>query len=160
MARPTDEIKNHVVKCRIGDDLYSKINGNVSDVIRNALESFVTQNENNDRGFVTQNDLGLSDADIESLKDIQVMCAFFDVELSDFIQSLQEKMNEGDISVERGQIILGNPYMTEVLKDDEVVGILHNLESLCEDKGVDLFEAYKNALIIGAKIAYKDVQGA
>lgn len=44
MARPTDEVKNHIVKCRIGDELYSKLTGNVSDILRNALESYVTHN--------------------------------------------------------------------------------------------------------------------
>ena len=65
MARPTDEVKNHIVKCRIGDELYSKLTGNVSDILRNALESYVTHNNsfvpqensnvprNND--FVTRN---------------------------------------------------------------------------------------------------------
>lgn len=50
MARPTDEVKNHIVKCRIGDELYSKLTGNVSDILRNALESYVTHNN----GFVPQ----------------------------------------------------------------------------------------------------------
>lgn len=60
MARPTDEVKNHIVKCRIGDELYGKLKGdNISDILRNALESYVTHNnsfvpqENNN---VTQNE--------------------------------------------------------------------------------------------------------
>ena len=58
MARPTDEVKNHIVKCRIGDELYSKLTGNVSDILRNALESYVTHNNGfvpRENGNVTQN---------------------------------------------------------------------------------------------------------
>lgn len=45
MGRPTDEVKSHIVKCRIGDTLYDRIKGdNMSEVIRNALDGFVTHN--------------------------------------------------------------------------------------------------------------------
>ena len=45
MSRPTEEVKNHIVKCRIGDRLYDRISGeNISEVMRNALESYVTHN--------------------------------------------------------------------------------------------------------------------
>lgn len=48
MGRPTDEVKSHIVKCRIGDTLYDRIKGdNMSEVIRNALDTFVTQKNNN-----------------------------------------------------------------------------------------------------------------
>lgn len=57
MARPTNEVKSHIVKARIGDDLYDKLNGeNVSEIIREALECYVAQKDSS----VTHNDDSVS----------------------------------------------------------------------------------------------------
>lgn len=68
MARPTNEPKNKLIKARISEEMYEKIGSfgeNKSDVIRNIIEEFVTQNSNvthnksnviqKDNSSVTQN---------------------------------------------------------------------------------------------------------
>lgn len=76
MGRPTDEVKSHIVKCRIGDMLYDKIKGeNMSETIRNALDSFVSHNSNVPRNNVPQNESNvpqnIDDSVAQNVKQLQ-----------------------------------------------------------------------------------------
>lgn len=79
MGRPTDEVKSHIVKCRIGDTLYDRIKGNnMSEVIRNALDTFVTQKSN----YVPQNESNVP----QNIDD--------SVAQNDNVKQLQERITE------------------------------------------------------------------
>lgn len=83
MGRPTDEVKSHIVKCRIGDMLYDKIKGeNMSETIRNALDSFVSHNGNVPRNNVPQNESNVP----QNIDDSVVQ--------NDNVKQLQERITE------------------------------------------------------------------
>lgn len=83
MGRPTDEVKSHIVKCRIGDMLYDKIKGeNMSETIRNALDSFVSHNGNVPRNNVSQNESNVP----QNIDDSVVQ--------NDNVKQLQERITE------------------------------------------------------------------
>lgn len=86
MARPTDEVKNHIIKCRVGDELYDRIKGcNVSEVIREALErkryDIDTQRALDDIASIVESNGGTFD---------------------DFIKDLDERLFWGEIEIEDG----------------------------------------------------------
>lgn len=92
MARPTDEVKNHIIKCRIGDDLYDRIKDrNVSELIREALEkNFNNKRYNSD----TQ----------RALDDIATIVESNGGTFDDFIKDLDERLFWGEIEIEDGVI--------------------------------------------------------
>ena len=86
MARPTDEVKNHIIKCRVGDELYDRIKGcNVSEVIREALERKRYDSD-------TQKALD----DIASI--VEANGGTFD----NFIKTLDEQLIWGEVEIENG----------------------------------------------------------
>jgi len=86
MARPTDEVKNHIIKCRVGDDLYDRIkDSNVSEVIREALER---------KRYDTDTQRALDD--IASI--VEANGGTFD----NFIKTLDEQLIWGEVEIENG----------------------------------------------------------
>lgn len=183
MARPTDEVKNHILKCRIGDDLYERLKGkNTSEVVREALEKYFKGNSAPRKdSFVPQNVKALeeenrtlkqtieflkadesvhtiSDKAMECVKEVSSILEFFDADEEIFWSDLLDKVTNGDMS--SGKLKLDGGTLFTASRKEEVAPILANLEKLCFDRGVNTEEAYEKVLSVGAKITYKDIQGA
>lgn len=197
MGRPTDEVKSHIVKCRIGEELYGKIKGeNISEVVRTALEDYVTQkksgsvpqNKKNDSS-VPQKDIGTDnsvplnnedfvprkeheaevkklrealgeypDKALECVREADQILTFYEKDIDEFWADMLRKILTGNLS--DGTLDIGESIFSELEKDNEVSGILNNLRKLCDERDVPIEDAFKSVLIVGAKIIYKDVQGA
>ena len=84
--------------------------------------------------------------------------SFWQQDVDYFWEDLLNKIVNGDLT--KGTLGLGESPIAEAAEDEEVQSILKNLANLCDERDVPLDKAYKNVLMIGAKIVYKDVQGA
>lgn len=133
MGRPTDEVKSHIVKCRIGDTLYDRIKGdNMSEVIRNALDTFVTQknnyvprNENNvpqniddsvtqNEQFVKQLQERITELETDNATKQERIAELEFLNNPDYVDQLENRIKE----LESQSTVLSLSYDTEIeLKD-------------------------------------------
>ena len=166
MARPTDEVKNHIVKCRIGDELYGKLKGdNISDILRNALESYVAHNNNfvpQEKNNVTQNkvvsaNVGLLsdlpfDVEIElkdTLRMVELSSSKEEVPL--FLKDLHDRLESGELQIENGKLKLGYSEVFEVLNRAETKKWLKGVWNMCEEKGLDYKTGLRSVFEMGSK---------
>ena len=130
MGRPTDEVKNHIVKCRIGDTLYERIKGdNLSDAIRTALESYVTHKNNivpqkesivpQKENIVSQNDVKqlqerITELEADNVKKQERIAELEFLNNPDYVDQLENRIKE----LESQSTVLSLSYDTEIeLKD-------------------------------------------
>lgn len=100
----------------------------------------------------------ISDKAMECAKEVNSILAFYGVDEDIFWSDLLDKVTNGDMS--SGKLELDGGLLYSASRSEEVAPILANLEKLCFDRGVNTEEAYGKVLSVGAKITYKDIQGA
>lgn len=174
MARPTDEVKNHIVKCRIGDELYGKLKGdNISDILRNALESYVTHNNSfvpQEKDNVTQNkvvsaNVGLLsdlpfDVEIElkdTLRMVELSSSKEEVPL--FLKDLHDRLESGELQIKNGKLKLGYSEVFEILNKAETKKWLKGVWEACDLRGKTYQEGLRVVFKEGAKKAIEAIYG-
>lgn len=122
MSRPTEEVKNHIVKCRIGDRLYDRISGeNISEVMRNALESYVTHNnsvahksQDNSVTHKLDSDERIAELEADVKKKQERIAELEFLNNPDYVDQLENRIKE----LESQNTVLSLSYDTEIeLKD-------------------------------------------
>lgn len=159
MGRPTDEVKSHTVKCRIGDSLYEKIQGNISEIMREALESYVAQKDNS----VAQNGSNVAQNKIEELENEIVNLRF---QLSDdpnrkelenmaeqtcgverFYESVLEKVERGEMDFDIDGFNMTDQDVMLALQNSEVRVHLEGLRDICVDRDKDISAVMVKSMI-------------
>lgn len=165
--------------CRIGirvsEETRDKIEASgmgISEYIRCLLEN-VEQNKNVQQSVeqkcstnVQQNALQnnsvsqnlLDEDDIKVLKDIGQMAKLSGSDLKSVLSSLQFKLTFNDLEIHDGELAVYKSIWDELIEDEEVYGLLSNLSDLCESRGVELGEVYRQVLLVGGKMMYADVR--
>lgn len=113
-----------------------------------------------DKGVHTENEgvHTLSKKDIATLKDIKQMAELSGSNLSEVLGSLQFKLTFNDLEITNGELAVYKSLWDKVSEDEEVAGLIGNLNSLCDEKGIALEDAYKQVLMTGGKIVYANVR--
>lgn len=170
MGRPTDEVKSHTVKCRIGDSLYEKIQGNVSEIMREALESYVAQKDNSVAQNVGQNNSNVAQKEsnvtqnrIEELENEIINLRF---QLSDdpnrkelenmaeqtcgierFYESVLEKVERGEMDFDIDGFNMTDQDVMLALQNSEVRVHLEGLRDICVDRDKDISAVMVKSMI-------------
>lgn len=185
--RTTSDPKINTVTVRLNDEDVAKLGENKSDTIRKLINNekvlqnntvlqnklTVLQKENDDlreqikdlqqalqfasaeTGFVN-----IPDEPNEALKDIEGSCRCWNVSVDDFLNEVQDTINNTETPYGNGKLIYGDWYLCEAITHKKVMDEYKALTDLCYEKNVNEVAACIQAMLKGKKEIYNQIQSA